>query len=177
MAQKSDAEFLEGLRRQLASANAEKLILDTKIQRLRRAIMAVSSFVEQPEIDPAKGLTEGIKSAMRIVQPHGLYPTTLRIKLEEAGFVFTGINPLASIHSILQRLKKKHLVATLVREGKIAYYWCGSPDETPSDYAKTFFSGEVPEDLVLTPLERMRRDSETQTAKRKEREDRGKKKK
>jgi hypothetical protein len=82
-------------------------------------------MVEQPKLDPAKGITEGVKAALRLVAPSGLFPTTVRMKLEEAGFDFSKqANPMASIHALLKRLEAQGYVQMgHLKDTKNAYFW------------------------------------------------------
>lgn len=125
---------------------------EAKVARLQRTVLALSSLVEQPTIDPALGLTESIKAVLRSVAPGGLFPTTIRIKLEEAGFDFSSSkNPMASIHAILKRLVDKGVVeiGTKNKDGKPAYHWMLSGDaDDPDAFMKTFYQEIDPADLV-----------------------------
>jgi hypothetical protein len=115
----------------LALAKAERLKLNRRIIALERTVFSLASLVEQPTIDPAKGITEGIKAALESVSPGGLYPRTLRLELEQAGFDFSEQkNPMASIHAILKRLKGHHLAHTRDLAQGTAYYF-GKDDGRP----------------------------------------------
>ena len=99
--------------------------VESRIERLEQTVIALTSLVEQPAaLDPAKGVTEGVKAALRLVAPRGLYPPTLRMQLENAGFHFANQkNPIASIHAVLKRLVNQGSVRSGQTAGQIAYYW------------------------------------------------------
>jgi hypothetical protein len=159
------SEILDKARADLASANAEKLRLENVIARLQRTVLALSSLVEQPIIDPAQGMTEAIKAALRGMAPDGLFPTTIKTKLEDAGFnLVAQKNPLASIHAILQRLVKKEIVEARPQppENRLAYFWRAEVEgDNPKEYLKTFsaldmlrtFSPGIQEMIVGQPEE------------------------
>src|SRR5437879_6241358 len=118
--------LLEKAKLERAQAGAERFELENRIARLDAIIMALRSIVEQPVIDPAKGITEGIKAALKIVAPKGLFPTTLRAQLEKAGFDFSGqANSMASIHAILKRLRRKGYVKSqpATPDGRVGWVW------------------------------------------------------
>lgn len=118
------AETLEDARNDLASKGAELFKLQAEVRRLEQTVAALTTLVEQPSLDPGMGITDGIRVALRLVAPAGLYPTTVRIKLEEAGFSFAKQkNPMATIHSILKRLKKQGFVKSGEVRGKTSYVW------------------------------------------------------
>lgn len=116
---------LEQARRELAHLKSERFRIDARINHLENVIHGLSVLIEEPELRPTMGLTEGIKTALKLIFPNGNYPTSVRARLEEAGFKFPGKNPMASIHTVLKRLEKKGLIRSeLDREnGKIAYFW------------------------------------------------------
>lgn len=109
----------------MVSAQADELKAAARVARLQRTVLALASLVERPAVDPAAGLTEGIKGILNLVSPAGLYAPTLRIKLEEAGFDFSkSKNPLAAIHAVLKRLIKAGIVKSRTEpNGKTAYFW------------------------------------------------------
>lgn len=146
------ASVLQKARNDLASAKAELFKLEARIASLQRTVLALASLVERPDIDPAAGLTEGIKGVLEAVAPSGLYPTTIRLKLEEAGFDFsTSRNPLAAIHSVLKRLTKQGYIEPSIDgdEAKIAYYW------QPNQEAQKFMDTFRPENLIEQRAERL----------------------
>lgn len=132
MADRAYAELLERARTDLIRAKAEKLALDHRIARLERTVMALTSLVDDPKVDPAMGITEAIKAALRSAYPRGVYPTALRRALEDAGFDFSNQkNPMASIHSILKRLQKQgHIESQTSGDGRTTWSW--SSDVQPT---------------------------------------------
>jgi hypothetical protein len=123
----SDADYavlLDKAKRERAEAGVERIELNKRIEQLDAIIMALRTLVERPKIDPARGITEGIKSALRGSAPSGLYPLTIRAQLEKAGFDFSKqTNPMASVHAILKRLEKKGQVKGITpSDGKGTYY-------------------------------------------------------
>ena len=95
------AEVLEKAKAELAVAKAEMFEVESRIERLEQTVIALTSLLEQPAaLDPVKGVTEGVRAALRLVAPRGLYPPTVRLQLENAGFHFANQkNPMASIHA------------------------------------------------------------------------------
>src|SRR5438876_9966655 len=91
------ADTLELAKKELASKKCDLHKLQAEVERLQRTVWALRSLIQHPRsIDPTQGITEGVKTALRMVAPAGMYPTTVRIKLEEAGFSFDGQkNPMA----------------------------------------------------------------------------------
>jgi hypothetical protein len=148
MADINYAEVLEKAKAELAVLKTQGFEIAAKIARLERTVMALTSLVEQPALDPAKGITDGIKTALRLVAPAGMFPTTLRLKLEQHGFDFSQqSSPLATIHAVLKRLSAKGYIASFKTEGRIAYRWVSdtphmrkpsqSPRAVPSETADT----------------------------------------
>lgn len=127
---KDYASLLEKARRDRAAVGAESVKLDRRMKQLDSLIMALRSLVESPAIDPAKGLTEGIKTALQLALPNGLFPMTLRATLEQSGFDFSKqVNPMASIHAILKRMMAKDMIhATDKGDGKGAFYVWNTPE-------------------------------------------------
>ncbi|HXG90671.1 MAG TPA: hypothetical protein VNJ02_20320 [Vicinamibacterales bacterium] len=118
------AAALEAARRELASKKTDLLRLEAEVLRLQRTVSALSALVDQPKLDVKSGLTEAVKTALQMVSPAGQYPTTVRLKLEEAGFSFADMaNPMASVHSILKRLEAQGFARTSQIDGKAAYFW------------------------------------------------------
>lgn len=132
MADRAYAELLEKARTDLVQAKAEKFALEHRIGRLERTVMALTSLVVDPKIDPAMGITEAIKAALRLAFPRSVYPTALRRALEDAGFDFSNQkNPMASIHSILKRLQKQgHIESQTSGDGRTTWSWISDVQPT-----------------------------------------------
>jgi hypothetical protein len=135
MSDRAYAELLEKARTDLVQAKAEKLALEHRIGRLERTVLALTSLVDDPKVDPAMGITEGIKAALRLAFPRGVSPTALRRALEDAGFDFSNQkNPMASIHSILKRLQKKgHIESQTSGDGGTTWSWISDIQPTLSE--------------------------------------------
>jgi hypothetical protein len=126
MAESEFAPALKRAREKLALKKAERFRLATEIDHLERVVEALSAVVEMPTVTPDMGLTEGIKAVLQLCgENRGLYPTTIRLRLEEAGFVFKGANPMASIHAVLKRLEMRLLIHRDLIDGKSAFFWNG----------------------------------------------------
>lgn len=145
----SYAEALQHARDELARVRTERLKIDKRIARLELFIKSVSSLLDEPAaIDPKMGLTEGIKAFLQSVAPGGgMRPTTLRVKLQDAGFQLTGNNPLASIHAVCKRLVKQGVVQRSVIRGQASYFWITPDDDAFEEAVKeaSLQSGPFPE--------------------------------
>lgn len=88
------------------------------------------------------GLTDAIRKVLRSNPKNYFTATEVRDKLREAKFDFSSYkaNPLASVHSILKRLKPDEVEATEI-DGVAAWRWAGEIVKAPSSAA---FYGEVP---------------------------------
>lgn len=117
------AKALEVAERELASKKTDFFRLRAEVVKWERTVYALKALVDQPQIDINRGLTECVKTAVKMVFPAGQYATTVRLKLEEAGFALEGNNPMASIHSILKRLVDQGYVKPSKIDGKTAYFW------------------------------------------------------
>jgi len=75
-------------------------------------------------IDPDIGMTDAVRQALQSAPGTSLSPIHVRNRMEKAGFDMSGYkNVLASIHTILKRLKLKNEVLTRERDGKTVYKW------------------------------------------------------
>jgi|SRR5579862_4857682 len=116
---------LEKAKRDLSKLRIERFQLENRISRLEQTVYSLSVLLNEPKIGPEMGLTEGIKALLRSIYPNNLYPLTVRLRLEQAGFTFTGKNPMASIHTVLKRLRDQELLKTVIDKptGRIAFGW------------------------------------------------------
>lgn len=137
---------LELARKELASKKADLYRLQAEVSRLQHTVMALAALVgSAEEIDPAAGITECVKAALRIHTPAGLYPVTVRIKLEEAGFPFQDQkNPMATIHSILKRLEDQGIAKRGVVNGKTAYFWVSDKPTKGRQTLANLPGGDIP---------------------------------
>ena len=86
---------------------------------------------ERPElfpeyIDPDTGLTDAVRKALQSLSSMSLSPVQVRNRMEKLGYDLSSYkNVLASIHTILKRLKRKGEVTSRERDGKTVYRWAG----------------------------------------------------
>lgn len=119
---------LDLAKKELAMKRSELHRLESDVRRLESTVMALTALTGKPQdIDVAAGITEAVKQAIRIQAPTGLFPTTVKLRLEEAGFPFQDMkNPMASIHSVLKRLEQSGFIRrSAADDGKTAYFWKG----------------------------------------------------
>lgn len=118
---------LDAAKKELALKRADFHRLETDVRRLENTVMALTALTGKPkEIDVAAGITEAVKQAIRLQAPAGLFPTTVKLRLEEAGFPFQDMkNPMPTIHSVLKRLEQSGFIrrAKGGPDGKTAYFW------------------------------------------------------
>lgn len=140
MADEDYAVLLDKAKKERADLGVERGALEKRVAQLDSIIMALRTLVERPKIDPAKGLTEGIKSALKMSHPMGNYPLTIRAQLEKAGFDFSKqSNVMASIHAILKRLEKAGIVKAVQKDdtrGSTFYVWISDEDRKKGEEAK-----------------------------------------
>jgi hypothetical protein len=116
--------------------------LDTKILKLREGVLGLGSLCgktqttilrDNPElfpnlIDPDVGLTDAVRQVLKESHKHFLTPVRIGEKLKTIGYdVSNQKNLLASLHTILKRLKKQGEAMTGTRDGKTVYKWKGPP--------------------------------------------------
>lgn len=117
------ATALAKAKAEIAALRAERANLDIRISGLEQTVRALGALLDEPVAAPALGLTAGIKAALKAVEGSGLYPTTVRTRLLEAGVVLPGKNPMASVHAVLKRLAADGYAEAQVIDGKRAYFW------------------------------------------------------
>ena len=110
--------------------------IDRRISRLREAIMGLGSLCnkaafeisrDHPELfpdtaSPDVGFTDAIRAVFRDNKEYSYSPIEIRDYLEFTEFdVAKYKNVLASIHSIVKRLKKKGEIIEGTQDGKVVY--------------------------------------------------------
>ena len=124
----SEREELESMRK----------LLDQRIEKLRQVAVGLGGICGEsidaiggkwPELIPDKGpeisgLTDAIREVLSTHSEHYLSPIHIRDLLKEMGFD-TGKykNVLASIHTVLKRLRSHKEVVDASNEGKVVYKW------------------------------------------------------
>ena len=139
-------EYKSALVRSLADFKdllAKREYIDAELMKLRQFISATIKMLP-PEERPAfksqfdlltrnlQGLTEAVRDALKLAAlsggPRRGYATATEIRdsLLDAGFDFTGYksNPLASISTVLARLKPEEVEAKKIK-GVMTYRWKG----------------------------------------------------
>lgn len=111
---------------------------DRRISMFREAALSLGGLcgkdvkditAEHPElfpdmIDPDTGLTDAVRKALQSLHAMSLSPIQVRNRMESLGFDLSPYkNVLASIHTILKRLKAKNEVTSRERDGKTVYRW------------------------------------------------------
>ena len=113
-------------------------LLDRRIEKLRQVAVGLGGICGEdvetisgkwPEPAPDKalevtGLTDAIRGVLSTHSEHYLSPIHIRDLLREMGFD-TGKyrNVLASIHTVLKRLRNQRDVVDASHEGKVVYKW------------------------------------------------------
>lgn len=116
--------------------DSKRAVVDNRIAKLRSAIVGLgglcdkSMYViasEHPELfpdtaTPDVGFTDAIREVFRTYKDYYFSPVEIRDELEENGFDIKKYkNVLASIHSILKRLKSKAEIIDGTKEDKVVY--------------------------------------------------------
>jgi hypothetical protein len=117
------ASALAKAKAEITELRTERARLDTRIAGLEHTVRALGALLNEPAAMPRLGLTAGIKAALKDVEGSGLYPTTVRTRLLEAGVVLPARNPMASVHAVLKRLAADGYAEAQVIDGKRAYFW------------------------------------------------------
>jgi hypothetical protein len=121
--QTSYAATLADAQAELAALRADRAALDNRIRNLEQTIRSLGSLLGQETPEPRVGLTAGIKHALKLVEGSGLYPTTVKARLQQAGVPLPANNPMASIHTVLKRLAADGYAEARIIDGKRAYFW------------------------------------------------------
>jgi hypothetical protein len=111
---------------------------DQRIMRLRRGAMGLGALCgrtpgtlssQYPDlfpdnIDPDTGLSDAVRDILRI-DPRTYYsPVDVRNRLRDKGYeIGKHKNVLASIHTVLKRLKNQDELKEANREGRTVYQW------------------------------------------------------
>src|SRR5262245_55390309 len=114
---------LEKARAELEALKSQRTVIDGRIARLETTVRALAALLNQPIEQPVVGLTQGIRNELRRIEGNGLYPTTVRARLREAGVPLPLKNPMASIHTVLKRLAADGYIEARFVNGKRAYFW------------------------------------------------------
>jgi hypothetical protein len=119
-----DAEALK--LEQLVIATANMLRDEPKTLVLRR-LAIVNALTQLRE----GGLTDAIRVILQAARGEWLTVTTVRDRLESAGFDFSTYttNPLASISTTLRRMKAEDVDTKTTNEGVTAYRWKQQPSQ------------------------------------------------
>ena len=107
---------------------------------------AVNTLVTQE-----RGLTEAIRVLLESNRRRWFSAVNVRDKLIESGFDFSTYtsNPLASVHTVLKRLKREEVKTRELLPGNKEYRWI-KPSSVPRfEYAPAPTRGEMP--LSVTP--------------------------
>lgn len=119
--------------------------MDGRIMRLRRVANSVSPLcgitasqlaAEHPELfpdnlDPDTGLTDAVREVLR-ANTFYMSPIDVRDSLKLRGYdIGKYKNVLASIHTILKRLKDQDEVYVGTRDGRTTYKWNPETDDIP----------------------------------------------
>lgn len=113
-------------------------VIDRRIAKLRRAATGLGSLCgktaaslsrEFPElfpesIDPDTGLTDAIREILKTNAEIYCSPVFIRDELKNKGYDLNNYkNALASIHTVLKRLRTQNEVIDTTREGRTVYRW------------------------------------------------------
>jgi hypothetical protein len=116
--------------------------VDRQVVLYREAVMSLANLCgkdvkevtsEHPElfpdmIDPDIGLTDAVRKALQSMSAMSLSPIQVRNRMDHLHFDLSPYkNVLASIHTILKRLKAKGEITSRERDGKTVYRWQGPP--------------------------------------------------
>jgi len=87
----------------------------------REKLLAEVESLVKPE-----GFTDAISRILRESRPNALTPPEIRDRMIEGGFNLSGYkSPLASIHAILIRLRKRMVIKRRVQGDQTVYEWIG----------------------------------------------------
>lgn len=135
----SYAAGLEELSRLMAEReelDSKREAIDDRITKLRNAIIGLGGLSgktqfsiasDHPELFPDNaipdvGFTDAIREVFRMYDESQFSPVQIRDELQETGFDIKKYkNVLASIHSILKRLKARNEITEGTRDGKVVY--------------------------------------------------------
>src|ERR1041385_1871754 len=116
--------------------DSKRETIDNRITKLRNAIIGLGGLsgktaygiaTDYPElfpdtVTPDVGFTDAVREAFRLYKDYFFSPVEIRSEIEENGFDIKKYkNVLASIHSILKRLKNKGEIIEGTRDGKVVY--------------------------------------------------------
>lgn len=116
----------------------EREAIDRKIVKLREGVIGlgtlcgynraavIANFRELfPNlIDPDVGITDVVRKVLSVEKNYYLTPVQIKEKLAASGYdISNQKNILASLHTILKRLKAQGQVVTGTRDGKTVYKW------------------------------------------------------
>jgi hypothetical protein len=123
-------------------------VIDKRITKLRQGLLGFGSLCgmdreevrsEHPElfpdsIDPDTGLTDAVRDVLWENVETFISPVFIRDTLKAKGYEISKYkNPLASIHSVLKRLKTQKEVFDSNREGRTVYKWAkDTAPQTPT---------------------------------------------
>ena len=114
-------------------------LLDQRIEKLRQVAVGLGGICGEnietisgkwPELGSEKateitGLTDAIREVLATHSQNYLSPIHIRDLLKERGFDTNKYkNVLASIHTVLKRLRNQKDVVDASSEGKVVYKWC-----------------------------------------------------
>jgi len=125
-------------------------IIDKRISRLRQGVFGIATLcgisrddvkerhseLFPDSIDPDTGLTDAVREVLYAHEETFVSPVFIRDFLKTSGYEITKYkNALASIHSVLKRLKTQGEVLDSNREGRTVYKWAknGPPTQQPPD--------------------------------------------
>lgn len=157
---------------ELAGIIAERDERNARIVQLKQTIRALGELLEE-DPDQIEGLLNadeggkpsGITSAARYAflftkannYPAAMTVADLKEVMTQRGFDFSGqANPLASLTTVVRRLKESEEVEELTRsDGKRAYVWRG---EVPKTLGQRIADGEKAKHEAVKALETLRRE-------------------
>ena len=131
-------EELTALLKERQELESMQALLDRRIDKLRNAAIGLGEICGEsfesmnsrwpglfPDITPEiSGLTDAVREALSNNRGQYLSPTHIRELLKEMGFdIGKYKNALASIHTVLKRLRAQQEVVDVTNEGKVVYKW------------------------------------------------------
>jgi len=95
----------------------------------RQNFLAAMQTVLEQAVKQEMGLTDAIRNLLASNPKEWFGPTTIRDKLQESGFDFSGYqsNPLASVHTVLKRFKRTEVKSRKNAAGMQEYRWAKRP--------------------------------------------------
>jgi predicted nuclease with TOPRIM domain len=128
--------------------DAKRNVLDTRIYKLREAVMGLGSLCDKspdaisrewPELFPDRippdiGLTDAVREIFKAYPNSYLSPVFIRDGMKTLGFELSKYNNvLASIHTTVKRLREQGEVVESNRDGRVVYKQRGNQGSADED--------------------------------------------